>query len=592
MESAAVEGKLRKNRINIINAIDIFLEKKDNSLKWQLEQEGFTDPDGTVESMNEYEERIADILNEQTEDVKKAAEDAKKEVTEPKRWDRMKNLIYWIAAGKTFAEAVKLLKAGKTCERAVQSAEQIAGGMIARNVAEETKKMLKQEVPRLANLYMKESDGELVVRQMRKRTSAWMEEWSAQLGQLMHITAHDQLTALIEDGIKNGKSVADVARKIQEEGFRNEYYQAHRVALTETLRAHSVAREESIQQSPAVTEKEWVHTGSHKNKPRENHIAISGQVKKKEETFDLTGADGILYHPKFPRDTILPAGESVNCHCTHRGIVDKNILDMSLEERKALQQKIIDEDDGAWERELDEKNKRKAGINEDTVNYDWIRKKSKEDQIKYFGGGYAGKQRWALLESGVIKDDEGIERMYKRSKSGRRTLKSIEELHKDGIITVRKDKLMHSVYGEFTVSDKFPNGRLSGGGHTQKGIYELEKRGSKYNIVKTYENGVRIGHIPDHKRNTKKGITTGKYKDSDIGQSWFPEDWDEDDVLVAGTEVVNKVKSDGPTKYGVVNIRGTNVKVGMYVDENGPTTIFPDNAEQPRKDGSMEKARE
>lgn len=30
----------------------------------------------------------------------------------------------------------------------------------------------------------------------------------------------------------------------------------------------------------------------------------------------------------------------------------------------------------------------------------------------------------------------------------------------------------------------------------------------------------------------------------------------------------------------------------MYVDENGPTTIFPDNAEQPRKDGSMEKARE
>ena len=42
--------------------------------------------------------------------------------------------------------------------------------------------------------------------------------------------------------------------------------------------------------------------------------------------------------------------------------MSEEILGLSLEERQALQQEAIDEMDDEWERELDERNKAKAGI--------------------------------------------------------------------------------------------------------------------------------------------------------------------------------------------------------------------------------------
>ena len=71
-----------------------------------------------------------------------------------------------------------------------------------------------------------------------------------------------------------------------------------------------------------------------------------------------------MYHPMHPCDSNLPAGESINCHCMEQAIVDDDVLGMTLEERQALQQAIIDEDDGAWEAELDAANRAKAGIEE------------------------------------------------------------------------------------------------------------------------------------------------------------------------------------------------------------------------------------
>jgi hypothetical protein len=148
-------------------------------------------------------------------------------------------------------------------------------------------------------------------------------------------------------------------------GWRSEYYQAKRVAVTEVLRAHSVAREEAIQQSPAVEQKEWRHTGAHKNQPRPNHVAMDHQIVPKDQPFEMQGRDGGTYYPMYPRDPSLPACESVNCHCIHRGIVNEDILGMSYEDRKKLQQEIIDNDDGEWEKALDAQNKAKAGIMEE-----------------------------------------------------------------------------------------------------------------------------------------------------------------------------------------------------------------------------------
>jgi len=225
----------------------------------------------------------------------------------------------------------------------------------------------KAQMPRLATSYIKRIDSELVVTQITQRTAAWIEEWSEELGRLMKLTAHREVENLLAVHLHDGKSVAELARAFMDSGTREEYYRARTASLTEMLRAHSVAQQEAIIQNPAVSEKEWVHTGSYRNNPRENHAAMNGVLARKDQPFSLVGADGSLYFPMYPRDTCLPAGESINCHCIHRGIADADMLGLSLEERKRLQEEAIAADDGAWERERDASNMAQAGIEENLL---------------------------------------------------------------------------------------------------------------------------------------------------------------------------------------------------------------------------------
>lgn len=94
--------------------------------------------------------------------------------------------------------------------------------------------------------------------------------------------------------------------------------------------------------------------------------------------------------------------------------------------------------------------------------------------------------------------------------------------------------LVHSSEGAFTRSKTRVNGemiiklRLNNGGHSQKGMALLDKYGIKYNIVKTYPNGVRVGNVPNHKERSKK---------EGIGQSWFPKSWSDKDIRRAGEHV-------------------------------------------------------
>ena len=65
--------------------------------------------------------------------------------------------------------------------------------------------------------------------------------------------------------------------------------------------------------------------------------------------------------------------------------------------------------------------------------------------------------------------------------------------------------LNHSNIGDFTHPFK-PSvaPRLIGGGHGQDGINKLKELGIKYNIVKTWKNGVRLGNITSHKDKKKE----------------------------------------------------------------------------------------
>jgi uncharacterized protein with gpF-like domain len=202
----------------------------------------------------------------------------------------------------------------------------------------------------------------LKLERVSKCTTAWVKEWSEELGEIMQLNSHKEIEKILTKGLQDGKGIAEFTSDIINSGIRNEYYKARRVAVTEVLRAHSVAQQEAFMQSPAVSEKMWKHTGEYRNTPRENHVDMNGQRVPVDEPFDLTGLDGSSYSPMYPRDTSLPPEESINCHCICQPIVSEEILGLSLEERQALQQQIVDDMDDAWEEELDAANRAKAGI--------------------------------------------------------------------------------------------------------------------------------------------------------------------------------------------------------------------------------------
>ena len=104
-------------------------------------------------------------------------------------------------------------------------------------------------------------------------------------------------------------------------------------------------------------------------------------------------------------------------------------------------------------------------------------------------------------------------------------------------------------------------------------------------IYKEYSNGVRIGSVPNHKNPTKK---TGSNKsNSDIGQSWFPKDWDDNKILLAGTYTANFGTGNDIIKKAVFD----DVEVVIFLNDSQVGTICPNNMRQPKGD-EWENARD
>lgn len=135
--------------------------------------------------------------------------------------------------------------------------------------------------------------------------------------------------------------------------------------------------------------------------------------------------------------------------------------------------------------------------------------------------------------------------------------------------------LVHSNEGKYTKPlRKGDRLRLVSGGHGQTGMDQLDKYGIKYNVVKTYPNGVSVGNIPDHKSKSKKEGT---------GQSWFPKSWTTKDIRRAGEQVAglkgNRHAPDGKKLYGTYK----GVRVVVIKTHGKIATIFPDNIQPIRR---------
>ncbi len=134
--------------------------------------------------------------------------------------------------------------------------------------------------------------------------------------------------------------------------------------------------------------------------------------------------------------------------------------------------------------------------------------------------------------------------------------------------TVSDYALVHSSEGTFTYTPKEHRiSKLKSGGHGQEGINLLEKHGIRYNIVKTYPNGVRVGNIPSHKDPRKRTGT---------GQTWFPKTWTKKDIRKAGEHVAglrkNRHVPDGKRIFGTYK----GVRVGVIRTHGKIATVFPD----------------
>lgn len=311
----------------LIKAIDAYIAKDDEDMADALEDAGYIDPKETIRDAEDIEEELAEALNMDSEIIAEQLERAES------LDDFVENTWEIYREASALADDIQ---------------DVMQNGMSA-------------VIPRLASRYIKTTDSGLLVTALRQRTTDWISSWSPQLGKIMKLTSHDGIQSILEDAMQKGRSVADVTREIMDSGIRDNYARARQTALTEMLTAHSVASQESYMQSPAVEGKGWRHTGSRRNKPRPNHVDMDGQVVPKDQPFDLTGRDGGSYKPMYPRDTILPAGERINCHCIHQPVVSEEVLGLPLEERKRLQAEAVAEDDRKWAVELDERNKASSG---------------------------------------------------------------------------------------------------------------------------------------------------------------------------------------------------------------------------------------
>lgn len=145
----------------------------------------------------------------------------------------------------------------------------------------------------------------------------------------------------------------------------------------------------------------------------------------------------------------------------------------------------------------------------------------------------------------------------------------------NGSNRVHHGALIHSFDGRFTRNPrtgKIQN--IKSGGHGQSALEVMDKNGIKYNIVKTYPNGVRVGNIPSiHNKNKSVGT----------GMAWFPKAWTTRDMVRAGEHVSglkhNRGVKDGVTVWGTYK----GVRVGIKKTNGQIATVFPAIVQPRRK---------
>lgn len=310
---------MRLNVLPLMDAIEVYIRKANDDLEQTLADEGYTAPAEAVAAINRIEDSVAAVYDEQIGELLKQIEDA--------------------TGVENFADEVW---PGIRDESDLRNAlRDIFCSEFTDLIGTFTMNWMLDAAPDLA-----------VDNRITKPALQFVKDWSEELANLMQLSSNEQIENILEEAVSSHLSVQEVSQLISDSGIRAAGYQSRRTAITEVLRTESYSQLEYMRQDPAVEKKGWFHTGAHKNEPRPNHVAMSGQQVPVEEPFELTGRDGARYYPMCPRDTCLPASESINCHCIMKSVRNKSVLGMSAEERREMRQKYMDEVDAEWEEKM------------------------------------------------------------------------------------------------------------------------------------------------------------------------------------------------------------------------------------------------
>lgn len=207
----------------------------------------------------------------------------------------------------------------------------------ADSMADYTEDFLLDVIEEMVAEIMKSIDEDVAFNTLSSKATTWISAWSKDLAEMMKLTTHSEIEKVISTVIETGESIDKAIKRLRELP-EFDRARARTTAITEVLRANSVAAHEAYVQSPAVIQKAWKHSGSKKNKPRQAHVNLSGTTVGIDEKFKVNGYDAL-----YPRDKDLPAEEVINCHCVLGPVVDPAILGLSKEEKQRLRDQAIAE---------------------------------------------------------------------------------------------------------------------------------------------------------------------------------------------------------------------------------------------------------
>lgn len=304
----------------LLNAINRYIEKADKDMKKELKAEGFVSIDQAVKSIGEIEDGVTEALQSHADDVLERLQAA----------TGLPNFI---------SDIWPTIKDAEDLENALHD---IFHDQFDTLMHQTTFDWIIAQDPKLP----------VTDDRITKPAQEFVKSWSKDLSKIMRLNTNEQIEKILIRADEDKRTIEQVADDIANSGIRNCGYRARRVAVTEVLRMESYGQQEAMVQNPSAYKKSWIHCNS--EHPRDNHIAMDGNTVFKRETFTLLGADGTEYHPICPRDTCLPASESVNCHCIMKVIEDENVLGMTPEERAELRTKYMDEIDAEYEKKAQE----------------------------------------------------------------------------------------------------------------------------------------------------------------------------------------------------------------------------------------------